>query len=105
MGDWYIQNKQLLVPQQTVVLLSACEYTILCSLDFPDEAEYDNEVGLEKKFSRKVAYKDVFGNLYEQEVPLKLWWIKYYEGEQQKEKVEVEITNIKQADLKKRVSG
>lgn len=104
LGAWRIGNKTFLVPDITNMILQGNEITVPIVLDFPGEKEYDEEIGQEVIFFRQITYKDIFGNLYGQEIPFKLDFIKYYEGQERKENVKVTIINLEQAQLIKKAS-
>lgn len=103
-GDWHIGNIVMSFNGMPTMILQGDEISIPFILDFPDEKDYNEEIGQAVLFSLMVTYKDIFGNKYKQEIPFRFFYLKYYEGEERKEKVDVEIVNLKQAILVERAS-
>lgn len=81
------------------VLQQSMEIVYSLSIDFPSEKYYDDEVGFEKNFSIEIEYKDIFGNVYSQKIPLIFYWIRHYENKNAEkiEKVTLQVNNLKVA--------
>lgn len=104
LSNWTIDRIYYLASHKANVLLLGQEIVIDIRLDFPSDKDYDKEIGQRKYFSRSVKYKDIFGNLYEQIIPFQFFYLRYFEDNEQKEKIEVTIDGLQQAKLIKRAS-
>ena len=95
-SDWFYQDHFWADTKELGTMLPGEKSEFKVVLDFPNENEYNQEIGQEILFSRKITYKDIFGNVYEQEVPFKFYFLSYWKNDVRHQMLSVNVVGLKQ---------
>lgn len=99
LNDWIFEKekgtKQFISSHQVGLIPVEKEKALPILLDFPDKSKYDPEVGQEEIFWGKVTFKNIFGDLYEQNIKFRFYYLNHSEGTI----LTIDIVDLTQADL------
>lgn len=91
LGVWKVGNKKCVPNDCTWSIPKDEEVSIILKLELPTYDGYDEEIGQDIDFSRCITFKNLLGNVYEQEVFFRFHRLKGYVGENQIETEEISI--------------
>lgn len=75
------------------ITINSKKEKVFC-ISLPTYENYDEEIGQIETIHRKVFYKDILGNSYEDNIELEFYRLKYWKGEEQYEDEKLRIVKI-----------